>query len=288
MQIAKDSTQTLVAYPSTHLKLTSAGVRVRTGAVSLPDAEDVATVESATIDTVTNAAALEGSTRLGFASVPSVIKGRKYVVDIDEVTFPVEVAGIDTAANEIILAQPLPQAVESGAEFRGWAISHALTTTETALSGLAFARWSIVVGGLAVDFNTPFDIVTHSNPYLLTWGELGQRKPHLHDEKPAHDDTGAETIRAAWDDHVVPSLEEKGVRPEFIVSQFRLVALHAAAVELVLFPRDDKAQENFDRKVTQTLRSKAFWYDENEGKADSLSTGDEGNGEQFVGVRFFR
>lgn len=289
MQIAKDSTQTIVAYPKTLELVSSATVRVETDAVGLPDATSAATVESATLNTTTNADALEGDTRLFLASaVPSVVIGRSYVVDVVGIgAFTVEVAGVNVAADEVELAQPLPKAVASGSAFRGWALTHALTTTQTAAAGLAFGRWA-VAGVDAVEWTEAFRIVAHANHYALTWSLLSQRKPHLADEKPAYDETGAETIAAAWDDHLIPALEGKGVRPAFIISQERLMPAHAAAVELVLFPRDEVINAAFERKVDQALRSKAFWYDANEGEVEDLSPGDEGNGGEFVGVRFTR
>lgn len=279
------SSAVLVVYPPYQGFPGGGTVRVHTPAISLGSAA------AATQDAVlaqTNADAAQGSDGLPFLEGPAVVKGRKYLVDIvDGQTFPVEVIG---AGDTTRLAQPLPMDVPAGSTLRGWALTYTLSAEQTALSGPGYAIWDIVdaEGVVVPTFTTTFEVANHASGFALTWTELTRRMPNLQHEKPTHDDTGEETIAAAWMQHVLPALSSRGMKPHFIVDQNPLKVVHAAAVAYTLFPQDEQVKAEFYEKLQQVLAGRELWYDSDEGETQELSTADKGNGAQFVGVRLVR
>lgn len=274
LEIAQDTTPTIVVYPSKPMSLSTATVRVGTPAESMPDTGVAATVDTSTFLLASAAEAgdevLQTDATFGSADV---VPGRQYGVLWD--TGPgivVEVVDFTEGGGALRLAQPLPCDIPVTAIVVGHAVSITLTAEQTASLGIGSAEWAItaatdfhgnLIEGL-LPFPSAFRVVKRQSHYDLTWSRLTRYMPDLEHQRPAYDDTGDETIEAAWLQHVVPALLARNILPGRINNQGVLVPAHVAAVRFLLMPDDEGAEREFYRKLDQALASRGFWYDEEE------------------------
>lgn len=270
--VTKDKTATLVAYPPRPATVSSATVRFQTPSTSLTDAA-AATLDSSTWAIAT--AASEGDTLLtvdDYGDAEAPIVGRRYVVRDQAYggePFFIEVAAFDSTANTIRCEQPIPRALAVGASVEGCALTTSLTTAHTSTIGDGSAEWTVtylepdlLTETVAVPFTTSFRVVKRESQYSLTWSALTQMAPELEHQRPPYDDTGAETLTAAWRRHVAPALAQRGIVPGRIIDPEWLEPAHVAAVDYLLHPADEMRRDEFYSKVEQAVTARGFWYDE--------------------------
>lgn len=263
--ILLDSTQSLATYPPVLAQASAATVRVQTPAQSLQATGDSATID--TISVLTTAAAAEGATSITVASAAWVKDVQYFVATTTGETFVVESQETETGTT-LTVKSPLPMAVPSSSTVKGWRITHALTAAETAQAGEAHALFTATLGGVSYTWAHQFRIVRRNAAYSLNAQGLATLAPRAQNLKPSTDKDFTESIRAAWERYLLPSLEAKQIHVERIFSWGRLEAAHAAAVEMMLLQqagRDpaivDDARKEYLRTLEATLAGVDFWYD---------------------------
>jgi|6_EtaG_2_1085325.scaffolds.fasta_scaffold00418_6 hypothetical protein len=290
MEIMKGTAATLITYAPKLGVPSSATVRYRTPNTSMAaeGSGSAATVDS--VSGATNAAASEGDTTLSFASDPTAVPGRKYMLNVggdSSLGVLVEKTGTTTT-----IAEPLPLDVSSGTSLLGIAITYALTTAETDIAGEGIARWTATVGGVELTWDQPFWVVKALSAYQLTPTVLTQMYPIVHEQRSPTDTDLTELIQGAWDGAVFPDLEANGIKVDRIKSWGRITPVHAAACVRHLIINDDSADpiyrdfwnQEYARSIETLFASRRFWYDED----DSLAALGEDPELQFSGIRLLR
>lgn len=262
------STDSLLVYPPEPEQPTGATVRIRTPSTPLPDSGVAATVDS--LSATTSADAAEGATALTLASAATFVRGRQYVV-----TAPTgEVFGVRCAkggsSTTLLLTEPLPLAVGTGATVQGYALSVALSTTQTSQRGEGVARWTATFAGDATEvFDTPLRVVRRIVRPTLTSSRATTLYPLLHTLRDRADTDFTEALTSTWDRLLLPALEAHGIAEELIVSPEKLESAHASYLVAHLM-RNDPAREAADRDywdaqardaLETALASKQFWVD---------------------------
>lgn len=271
-RILRNTTTTLLSYPrveSGDLVLgvpSTPEVRIGTPASAIPD-EDAAW-PTGTVDplsTTVTAAGAVGDTTLTVASA-AWVKGRKYLVDDVDGTVLVTAAKTVTGTT-LYLTEPLERVISTSATVKGWAITKALTTAQTDLTGNAVAVFRAVVGGVTYSWTEAFRIVRRMVVVPLTGPELTAAYPIVHSLKPATASL-EEIIDAAWEYRLLPKLGAKSVIEEDIVDAEVLRPLLALAcvVHLAMLSRSadpvwrDALVADFDR-LTESTFARVDWHD---------------------------
>jgi hypothetical protein len=267
------TTATLLAYPQVVTsgavleQPSAAGVRVRTPSTALPATGVTATIDTLSATTNTDAAA--GDTTLHLAAAAAVIRGRQYLLGLTTGEVFVVVAKKGGTSTTVRLAEPLPCAALSGATLKGYAVSAALSSAQTAQIGEGLALWSVVfVAGMAV-FESQFRIVRRIPRYTLTSSSLTTGWPILHTLRPSTDEDFTETLQAVWDNRLLPALAARGIRPEDVFSPDQLEPVHGTMIVHHLLAGDpardgafvDRAEETARQALETALSGKDFWVD---------------------------
>lgn len=253
--ILEDSTETLKVYPPMEWagQASAATVRIGTPSTSMPaeGSGDAATVSS--VSASTNAAAEENDTTLSFASDPGLTPGELYLISHDDLDsdFRVEVVSTGTTVR---LKNPLPVDLPSGTTITGEAISHALTSAETANPGRALAIWTATIDGVSREWEQQFRIVPRAFSSRLSVPELEQLAPEFVRMRDPRDQTGQEAIDAAYE-QLIHELEGQN----YVISRINTIEkLNIPVAHLILWRRyralEGPASEN-------TLQSKRDFYD---------------------------
>lgn len=279
-RILVGSTQAIVSYPRVSpagaallAQPSSVTVRVGTPAVST----SLATYEAATVDNVSTTlenAAVEGDTTLTLAASTALVRGRRYIVAAAAGPVEVEHIGPTGSSTTVYLAEPLPCAIEDAAAFVGYAVSHALTSTETANPGNALALWRAVVDGVTYEWAQPFRVARRIPVCPLRPTQLTQAYPVVHTLRARTDTTLDEVIASAWHYRVLRALEAKGVQEEDIISVDVLEPLVAIACVLQLVMQDPvqpnefvaRIAEDYQRTLDAVLASR-HWYEDHQSEA---------------------
>ena len=244
-RVLKDSTETLVAYPTLSPDgrvvvgvPTAATVRVGTTSTAIPTSGDSATIDS--VNTTVTAAASEGDTTITTASA-TYVAGVKYLVqDAGRPPLVVESAHSATGTT-LYLKDPLPHALTTSATVKGIRVSHALTTSETSEEGPGIAVWTVTVGGVDYVFSDSFRVVRRITQIPLTVDDLIRTYPVVLRLRERSDVGLDEVIASAWEYRVLHRLAAKGVRDEDIVDAEVLRPLLALACVLHLVALDESA-----------------------------------------------
>lgn len=285
-QVLQGSTQELVHYPPVHRHPSSATVNVISPALGDLDDYQAATIDSA--DESTTVAASEGDLSLTFGSEPGATAGRLYCIrdEVDHFEAEVEVVrnGLTT-----YLKDPLPRDFAVGSRFRGLAITHALTAEETANTGTGLAVFKYVVAGVEYRDDVHFEVVRSLTRYTLTGQALLRKHPHAHQLRINDDDLDV-AVDVAWTDIIVPSLLERKIQPENVVSSNLLEPAHTAAAMYHLasnamrFEQAEVWKDRMDAQIEKALRSYELWLSET---ADDVTGApmDENAAREFVGTK---
>lgn len=266
--ITYGSTESLIGYYSPKPEPPSSA----TVAVYAPGVSDVS-VEAATVDSVSttlSAAAAAGATTLTVASATGITAGRSYLVATPGGYVPVPVSKV--SGSTVYLDEPAPCALANSSAFVGWAVTHALTTSETATKGEGHALWSFTIGGVVYPWRQSFYVTTTKDAYTLNWPKLTALFPIAARLRPGDDVEGDETISAGWTD-LRFYLDVRGLRPERIKSPDILEYPHALACVWHLVAQTEDLPEEvkgdwrdryFLARSSVVENSREFWYDESD------------------------
>lgn len=289
-RIVVGTTQSVVGYP----RLAAGGLRqgvpssvtckVWTPASS--PAAGVAGFVSADADTFSEtvtASAPAGATELAITS-GAVIQGRQYLLEDDGHVQVVEAR--DGGTVEVLrLTQPLTRAVGVGATVKGFAVTKALTTTQTAQPGGGSVLWKATVDGEVVQWTDNFRVVNRLPVMTLTPAKLTRAYASLLSATPPTDPSLEHAILGAWETEVVPLLEAKWAMVEDVTSPEALEALHMAAVMLALYLYDpriddlfkDRLVKKWEERVALTFRRVTWAERPQDADPTPLSPGAEPN-----------
>jgi hypothetical protein len=250
---------------------TSCTVRIGTPAVSMPTSYDNATVDS--VSSTLSANADEGAVYVYLSGSVALVAGRQYLINSNDNSGYTHVAQATITATDssVSLAEPLPAKVWSSDTFKGFAVSHALTTTETRDPGNALALWRAGISSVTYEWAQSFRIVRRIPVCPLTPTRLTQAYPVIHTMRARTDTTLEELIAAAWEFRVLRAFEAKGIQEEDIVSTEVLEPLVAIGCVLQLVMQDptlpadyvDRIQQDYDRTMASVLASR-HWYEDNQ------------------------
>lgn len=273
-RILVGSTQTLVSYPRLNngqlvmAQPTSCTVRIATPAVSMPS-----TYDNATVDTVSQTLSdnvNEGDISVFLSSAAAVVRGRDYIVTGAEGSTPPLLVRAENGGTitDVLIAEPIPTSVAITSTFKGFAVSHALTTAETDQPGNGLALWRAVVDSVTYEWAQSFRIVRRIPVCPLTPTRLTQAYPVIHTMRARTDTTLEELIATGWEFRVLRALEANGIAEENIVSTEVLEPLVAAGCLLQLVMQDpslpsdyvDRVQQDYDRTMASVLGSR-HWYE---------------------------
>lgn len=247
-KILRASTQTLVAYPRLapqRLLLatpTSATVKLLTPAVQ-GDTYASATVD--TLSTTTQGAHQEGDDHITLAGSVALVANRRYLIE------PGNGRHLDVRAlqggttNTLRVAEPLPCDVPNGSAVKGWACTIALSAAQTDQVGDALALFRAVISGTTYEWSESFRIVNRITSPRLTPTMLTHAYPILASLRDTNDIDYEETIQAAWEHRIVPTLAAKQVLDEDVISDEALIPWHAAACVLQIVEPDPRFSTDF-------------------------------------------
>jgi hypothetical protein len=280
--VLRGSTSTLTTYPRTQgpvplLPAVSPTVRVAAQGVSWPD-EDTgyAAAGQDTLDQTVTAAADVGATALSITST-NVAVGRKYLLVDSDAVFPVSVIG--KGAGVVYLGEPLRRAVSALGKLVGWAVTRALTTTETDLVGPGMAQFKATVGGIAVSWTETFRVARRLPVIPLTADELVRSHPEVKALHARQDETLVQLIESAWEYQVLPKILRREFFPEDIANPEAVKPLLAAACMVHLCRLSRQVTDEylarwmleFDRQLEATL-ARLDWHTAEQVESPPVST----------------
>lgn len=276
-RILVGSTETLLSYPRLNngrlvmTQPTSCTVRIGTPAVSMPTSYDNATVD--TVSQTLSATVAEGDCVIYLSSAAAVVRGRDYILTgVEGSTAPLLVRAENGGTiTDVLLAEPIPTTVATASPFVGFAVSHALTTTETANPGNALALWRAVISSVTYEWTQSFRIVRRIPVCPITPTRLTQAYPVIHTMRARTDLSLEELIATAWEFRVLRALEAKGIQEEDIVSTEVLEPLVAIGCVVQLVMQDptqapdfvQRILEDYERTMSSVLASR-HWYEDSQ------------------------
>jgi hypothetical protein len=272
--ILRGQSATVVSYPRLQarglplLPPTSPEYRFSTASTAWTD-EDVAW-ETGVVDTLAvtiAAAAEEGDTEIDLDTTTNVVVGRRYLlIDVDAVQV-VTVKSKDT--ERIYLAESLRRDASTSAVLTGWAITAALTSSDTDLVGPAVVQFRCVIGGQTVSWTEAVRVARRLPVVPLTAGELVRVYPEIVSTHARADETLDDLILAAWEHVLLPRVQRQGYWPEDIVNADVLRPALALACLLHVVRQSravaadyvDRVMTDFDRLLENTTAS-ILWHTE--------------------------
>lgn len=247
---------------------TSCTVRIATPAVSMPSTYDNATVD--TVSQTLSANVAEGDIALYLSSAAALVRGRDYIVTGTADSTPPLLVRAENGGTvtDVLLAEPIPTALATASTFKGFAVSHALTTTETANPGNGLALWRAVIDSVTYEWAQSFRIVRRIPVCPLTTTRLTQAYPVIHTMRARTDTSLDELVLSSWEFRVLRALEAKGITEENIISTEVLEPLVAIGCLLQLCLQDptlaadyvDRVQQDYDRTMASVLGSR-HWFE---------------------------
>lgn len=201
-------------------------------------------------ETVTAAADI-GDTEIAVSS-GDIVAGRLYLLEDDGYTQVIEARSGGSAQTTFRLAQPLARAVSTSATVKGFAVTKALTTDQTAQGGPGSVQWKATVNGAVVEWAQNFRIAKRLPRMTLTPSRLGEAFGSVLAATPPTDPNLEGAILGAWKYDVVPLIENRAILDEDVTSGDALEALHAVAVILALYNLDPRVDDTFKAR-TQAL-----------------------------------
>ena len=272
--ILRGQSATVVSYPRLQarglplLTPTSPEYRFSTASTAWTD-EDVAWATGAvdTLAVTIAAAAEEGDTDIDLDTTTNVVVGRRYLlIDVDAVQV-VTVKSKDT--ERIYLAESLRRDASASAVLTGWAITAALTATDTDLVGPAVVQFRCVIGGQTVSWTEAVRVARRLPVVPLTAGELVRVYPEIVSTHARADETLDDLILAAWEHVLLPRVQRQGYWPEDVVNADVLRPALALACLLHVVRQSravaadyvDRVMTDFDRLLENTTAS-ILWHTE--------------------------
>ena len=252
-RIVVGTTQTLVGHPRLAAGGLLQGVPSSvTCKVWTPASSPTAFVaaDADTFSETVTASAPAGATELAITS-GDVVQGRSYLVEDDGHVQVVEARDGGSAQTILRLTQPLTRAVGLDATVKGWAVTKALTTTQTAQPGGGSVLWRATVDGQTVQWSENFRVVNRLPVMTLTPSKLTRAYAGALSATPPTDPSLEHAILGAWETEVVPLIEAKRAMADDITSPEALEALHMAAVMLALYVYDPRVDDNFKDRLTK-------------------------------------
>jgi len=266
-RVLRDSTATLETYPPVLAQATGTPTaRIRTPAFAMPDVGATATVDSLSTDVSGDAAA--GRVEIAVTTA-TWVRGRRYVAtSTTSDVFPI-LSASSGPADTLYLQEPLTTALLTGSAIKGYRLSIALTSAQTAqLSDQCVVEWTAILDGVERTWAEDFAVVERDGVYTLDSVRLTQSSPFCRRMQSDADPDFNEMIGAAWRRYVEPALRAKGIRPQLWISRSELEAAHIAACEyLATQDMDDAAMRaekraEFTAALTLVLASETLWIDD--------------------------
>lgn len=214
----------------------------------------------------------------------TVTRGRSYVLDGTTTLLEV-VCDQDTGvATTLHIAEPLPEAVASGATLSGMRLAVSLTSDDTATIGECVVEWQATVVGVVHKWSTIAYVVERDATYTVTPTLLTQSSPYCRDHKPDSDTDFTELIDTAWRRYVEPALLAKALKPWRIVNGPHFEECHIAACEHHMareFESDERRRaelkQEFTDSIARVLAASDLWIvDENEDLSAAPASGSTG------------
>lgn len=295
LHILQGSTDTVYGYPPVLGlgKISALNHQVRTPSTDLQGSWVAATYD--TVDTTLSASASEGATSVTVTSATGVTVGRTYILGLGaEAKRQLAVEVDSVSGTTVTLKDPLPCAVASADLFFGWQCSHQLTADETSQEGEGLVKWQATIGSQTIEWDQQFRVVHSQVAYTLNAARLVSLFPMAHELQPPQDPDFRETIAAAWDAYLVPSIENAGMKVQRIHSWDRIEPWHATACVYHMLLNDrrttaetlamwgDKLVEARDKAIS----SPDFWYDpvgEDDTRDDEATVGQFGSYRRVIG-----
>lgn len=273
-KILVGTTQTLRAYVQVDVgagavlraQPSAATVRIATQAVSMPDADDAVAADIDTLSTALTAAAAKGAVQYAVNNA-TFARGRELLLTTpagEQATVKSMTSGASTTVS---IAEPVDFIAPIGSTLKGFSVSKALSSIQTAQPGNALALFNVTIDGDTYEFDQPFRIVRRLAVQMLTESQLMTSWNVVKELKSRQDYSLGEIMAAAWEHRVLPWLEAQNILEENVVSSAALVPLHAigCVLQLVDGARQvgpelaERVQKRWDSCAAQTLARKT-WY----------------------------
>jgi hypothetical protein len=269
--IEKGRAEVLTLYPPRQFlaRPSAADIRVGTPAVAMPDAGNETSI-TANIDatnTTVAAAVTRGADTLTLTSASDVTVGRRFLVTSLGRHQQVRVRAKD--GTTVYLFEPLRDDVATAATFVGLAVTHTLTTAQTALVGLGEIVYRLTLLGTVRRLDEKLRIEDRLFALTLTEDDLVSSMPEVRRLREAADLTLDSVIRTAWEDYVRVELGARKIIADRIMTPSALEPAIKEACVLVLMrgasrPSEDiKDQEQrLYQKINRLFDGKDLWYAE--------------------------
>lgn len=267
-RITIDSTQSVVGYPRLAAEDLVQGVPSSITCKVWTPATTPTDFVAASVDSLSgtlSAAAAAGATSLALTGSVSAVKGRLYLL-VDGGRAIVVEAAVTESSSTFRLAHPLSMAVASGSLLKGWAVTKALTSAQTAQPGPCSILWVATVDSKEVRWSQSFRVVSRLPRMTLTPAALTGAYGSVLSATPPSDPDLERAIFGAWQMEVVPLLEARDVLSEEVTSAEALEALHAIETMRALYCFDPRIDEVFrerldkqrDERIARTFKRRTF------------------------------
>jgi len=279
--VEKNRAEVLTFYPPRQflVKPTAADIRVGTPSVSLP-AEGSETSITANIDatsTTLSASASRDDDEITVASATGIVAGRKYLLTSEGRKQVVTVRAI--VSTTIHLEDPLREDVANGSTFVGLAVTHTLTTGQTATTGTGEVILRLTLSGIQRRIDEILRVEDRIFPLTLTAESL-MRRHEVRRLRDASDLTLGECITEAWEGILRPKLRARKIVEDRIRTPSEIEPAHKEACLLLLYRAAGRSQEDIDAQdkrlyhaITDLLESRDLWY-ETSSASGALGRGD--------------
>lgn len=256
----------LVHYPEGLRPPSSATVRWGTPDTAMqPEGEGV----SATLDTVSTtltAAAAAGARSISVASATGIKVGRRYLLTVASAVLSLQVERISGAT--LWLSSPLLDPAPQGAPFAGYAALVSVPSESLVTVGQGLARWALTFSdGSKAQASEAFEVVTDGPGVPMHPDELQRLWPAVAQYRYRSDADLRAAIEGAVSLYIVPALEAKGLRQEWVKSWAPLKPAIVEACKLQALEADttvttDRLQYHRAALATaleRALASAALW-----------------------------
>jgi len=284
-----DTAGTLAFYPP-ELGASSAA----TVALYYPGGGTLQAAATATRDstsTTLSAAAAKGARSVVVTSATGITVGTRYLVAAGGLTVDVEVKSI--SGTTIYITAPLSAPMASGATYKGWLLSYALTTTHTDVIDQSYrAEWVYTIATVAYQSQQTYDVVAALDYYETTLADVIARHPRISAMLYDWQQDGDDLLETVWQQMVVPALRARRMRPELLMDKGGLVPVHVAHVNLHVAEHEamlssdrleqlDVAKVNAESTL-QLYSSAVDWQDESEDL--QLDADEEHQVQTYIGI----
>lgn len=224
-------------------------------------------VVSDALSTTITAQASAGAESITLAA-GTFVAGRQYLLRDAQGTVVVRAANSSASGGAMIVSEPLPRTVASGAAVLGWAVVVSIDDEDTVDAGPCILQIRGEVGGSPVQWSDSFRIVRRLPLLTLTPEKLTTDYPIIHTLRAGTDGNLYELIEAAFATRIEPRMALKGVLAEDIVNPRPVEHVHAIACVVHMLEMRPNQDIEFVRMWRQRLESelgsmlgRADWHD---------------------------